>query len=145
MAIAMTSAGPESGLRRQRMLVGGEWVESVDGGVITVENPARREPIAEVPRGTAADVDRAVQVAAAAFVRWRTVAPRERGRALLRIADALEGRVEEMARTIATETGNAIRTQARGEARLVGDIFRYFGGLGERAERRDASRWASTS
>jgi betaine-aldehyde dehydrogenase len=42
----------------------------------------------------------------------------------------LEGRVEEMARLIATETGNALRTQARGEARLVADVFRYFGGLG---------------
>jgi acyl-CoA reductase-like NAD-dependent aldehyde dehydrogenase len=130
MAVAMTSAAPGSAVRRQRMLIGGEWVDSLDGGFITVENPARREPIAEVPRGTARDVDRAVRVAYGAFERWRTVAPRERGRALLRIADVLEGRVEEMARLIATETGNALRTQARGEARLVADVFRYFGGLG---------------
>jgi len=129
MAISATTTGAVSGLRHQRMLIGGEWVDSMDGDVITVENPGRREPIAEVPRGTARDVDRAVGIAASAFARWRTVAPRERGRALLRIAEALEGRVEEMARTIAAETGNAIRTQARPEARLVADIFRYFGGL----------------
>jgi betaine-aldehyde dehydrogenase len=48
---------------------------------------------------------------------------------LLRIADALEARTEELARLIALETGNALRTQARGEAALSGDIFRYFGGL----------------
>jgi len=48
---------------------------------------------------------------------------------LLRIADAVEARTEEFARTIATETGNALRTQARGEAGLTSDIFRYFGGL----------------
>lgn len=130
MAVAMTGAAPGSAVRRQRMLIGGEWVDSLDGGFITVENRARREPIAEVPRGTARDVDRAVRVAYGAFERWRTVAPRERGRALLRIADVLEGRIEETARLIATETGNALRTQARGEARLVADVFRYFGGLG---------------
>jgi betaine-aldehyde dehydrogenase len=48
---------------------------------------------------------------------------------LLRIAEALEARIEEMARTIALETGNALRTQARPEATLAADIFRYFGGL----------------
>jgi acyl-CoA reductase-like NAD-dependent aldehyde dehydrogenase len=48
---------------------------------------------------------------------------------LLRIADTLEARSEELARTIALETGNALRTQARPEARLAADIFRYFGGL----------------
>ena len=47
-----------------------------------------------------------------------------------RIADALEARVEELARTIALETGNALRTQARPEAKTTADIIRYFGGLG---------------
>ncbi|MCC7371669.1 MAG: aldehyde dehydrogenase family protein [Chloroflexi bacterium] len=78
----------------------------------------------------AADVDRAVQAAQAAFASWRTVIPRDRGRLLLRIADALDARGEELARIIALETGNALRTQARNEARLSADIFRYFGGLG---------------
>src|SRR3974390_3497768 len=55
---------------------------------------------------------------------------RERGRLLPRIADALEARVEELARTIALETGNALRTQARPEAKTTVDIIRYFGGLG---------------
>src|SRR5262249_28858784 len=59
----------------------------------------------------------------------RTV-PRDRGRLLARIADALDARVEELARTIALETGNALRTQARSEAKTTVDIIRYFGGLG---------------
>jgi acyl-CoA reductase-like NAD-dependent aldehyde dehydrogenase len=119
-----------SEMRRARMLIGGDWVESASGRVLPVENPARRQVIAEIPRGEAADVDRAVAAAAAAFPRWAKVAPRDRGRILLRIAEALETRAEEMARTIALETGNALRTQARPEARLAADIFRYFGGLG---------------
>ncbi len=93
-------------------------------------NPANRRAIAEIPRGGAADVDLAVKAAAKAFPAWSRVAPRERGRIMLRIADALEARAEELARTVALETGNALRTQARPEAKNTADIFRYFGGLG---------------
>ena len=112
------------------MLIDGDWAGSVSGEVLPVENPARRQIVAEVPRGRAADVDRAVKAAAAAFPGWAKVPPRERGHMLLRIAEALDARAEEVARTIALETGNALRTQARSEARLAADIFRYFGGLG---------------
>src|SRR3989441_5775444 len=56
--------------------------------------------------------------------------PRDRGRLLLRIADDVDAAVEDLSRTLATETGNAIRTQARPEAKTVADVFRYFGGLG---------------
>ncbi len=115
--------------RRALMLINGAWVESAAGGRLNVENPAKRRPIGSIPQGGAADVDLAVDAAARAFEKWRRVPPRERGLCLLRIADALEARVEDMARTIALETGNAIRTQARPEARLTADIFRYFGGL----------------
>jgi acyl-CoA reductase-like NAD-dependent aldehyde dehydrogenase len=129
-AVEAMHSEPAAELRRTRMLIDGDWAESASGEVLPVENPARRQIVAEVPRGRAADVHRAVAAAAAAFPGWAKVAPRERGRMLLRIAEAIEARAEEMARTIALETGNALRTQARPEARLAADIFRYFGGLG---------------
>jgi len=112
------------------MLIGGKWVDAKSGARIAVENPAKRVVVTEVPRAAAADVDAAVEAAAKAFPAWSKVAPRERGRLLLKIADVLEARAEEMARTISLETGNALRTQARGEAKTTADIFRYFGGLG---------------
>lgn len=115
--------------RQVQMLIGGQRVDSACGETIAVENPANRTTIANVPRGQKQDVDRAVEGAAAAFESWRKVNPRDRGRMLLRIADALEARVEDLARTIAEETGNALRTQARPEATLTADIFRYYGGL----------------
>ena len=125
-----TEAKPQSStLSSKGMLIGGQWVESASGARITVENPAKRAPIAEVPRGNAADVERAVAAGAKAYAEWRKVVPRERGKALLRIAEAIQARTEELARTIALETGNALRTQARGEANITADIFRYFGGL----------------
>ncbi|HMA00611.1 MAG TPA: aldehyde dehydrogenase family protein [Steroidobacteraceae bacterium] len=117
-------------LRQARMLIGGAWVDSASGEVLEVEDPAHRRPIAVVPRGRAEDVTRAVQAAAGAFPAWSRTIPRDRGRLLARIADALEARLEELGRTIALETGNALRTQARPEAKTTVDILRYFGGLG---------------
>jgi len=116
---------------REKMLIGGEWVDSADGRTFDVETPAKRgSVIAQVPRAGAEDVDRAVKAAAAAFPLWRSVAPRDRGRILAGIADDVEAAIEDLARTLASETGNAIRTQARPEAKTVADVFRYFGGLG---------------
>jgi betaine-aldehyde dehydrogenase len=111
------------------MLIDGKWVGSDSGQRIAIENPAKRTAIAEVPRAGAADVEAAVAAAERAFSAWKKMVPRERGKLLLKIAEAIEARVEELARTIALETGNALRTQARGEAKLTADIFRYFGGL----------------
>ena len=116
----------------QRMLIGGGWVDAQDGGTIDVENPARRgSVIATVPRGRAADIDRACAAAAKAFPGWRATPAQGRGLALLRIADLIEADAEGFARMIATETGNAIRTQARPEVRSAIDIFRYFGGAAQ--------------
>ncbi len=116
-------------VQSHRMLIGGEWVGAMSGKTFTVENPASRTVLAEVPRGDAKDVDLAVDHAVKAFASWKKVPPRDRGRMLLRIAEDIEARIEDFARTIALETGNAIRTQARPEARTTADVFRYFGGL----------------
>jgi len=113
----------------RQMLVGGEWVDSINGETIAVENPGNRTTLGHVPRGDAEDVDRAARAAATAFESWSKVTPRDRGRMLLKIAEDIETRTEEAARLIAAETGNALRTQARPEAALAADIFRYFGGL----------------
>ena len=115
---------------RQLMLINGQWVESSGGEFIPVENPGRKGSIVgEVPRGRAADVDRAVLSAARAFEEWRRVSARERGKLMIKIGEALEAKANEIARIIALETGNAIRTQSRPEAMLTADIFRYFGGV----------------
>src|SRR5437016_2934949 len=80
----------EVALRKARMLIDGRWVNSASGEVLKVGEPAHRRPIAEVPRGGAEDVARAVQAAADAFPAWSRTIPRERGRLLAQIADALE-------------------------------------------------------
>ena len=116
-------------LPARQMLIAGQWCDADAGETLVVENPGRRQPICTVPRARAEDVNRAVEAAAQAFPGWSRVPARERGRSLQQIADQLERRQEELARLIAEETGNALRTQARGEAKFVVDSFRYFGGL----------------
>src|SRR5216684_1388819 len=131
MAMSVNTRNDAQPPTRGKMLIGGEFVDAADGRTFDVETPAKRGTVvAQVPRSAAVDVDRAVQAAAAAFPAWRAVAPRERGRLLTRIADDLEAAVDDLARTLASETGNAIRTQARPEAKTAADVFRYFGGLG---------------
>ena len=111
------------------MIIGGDARESANGTFIDVENPANHTIVGRVPRAADADVDAAVHAAAGAFEQWRRVAPRDRGRALVQIADALDAELESVARMLALETGNAIRPQARPEVRGAADVFRYFGGL----------------
>src|ERR687893_1263468 len=98
---ALDDARPEvaadPGLPKQ-MLIGGQWCDALAGETLLVENPGRREPIGTVPRARAADVDRAVAAAAAAFPAWSRTVPRERGRILQRIAEVLEERLEGVAR-----------------------------------------------
>lgn len=112
-----------------RMLIGENWVESETGETIPVENPATREILTTVPRGRRADVDRAVAAASSALPGWKQMRPRDRGKLLSAIAVDLDEAREEIARSIAAETGNAIRTQSRPEAATAADVFRYFGGL----------------
>src|SRR5215203_4339734 len=129
MVVAMSKTTAATTGKRAQMLIDGIWVDSTSGKEISVESPGNRHIIASIPRGGAEDVDRAVQAASKAFASWSRVIPRERGRMLQKIADAVEARVEELARIVAEETGNAIRTQARPEAKGAADVFRYFGGL----------------
>jgi acyl-CoA reductase-like NAD-dependent aldehyde dehydrogenase len=124
-----SAANPSVRLGPTLQLIGGQWVGSRDGRTIPVECPANKQVIAHTPRSGAADVDDAVRAAGAAFAGWGRTTPADRGRALLRIADAIEARVEELARIVAHETGNAIRLQARPEAQTCANVFRYFGGL----------------
>lgn len=113
------------------MYINGREVESRSGRWIDVENPSRKQTLAgRVPRADAEDVDLAVKTAHDAFEEWRMVPSRQRGELLMKIAVKAEKVKEDIAYTIASENGNAIRTQSRGEVNAAIDALRYFGGLG---------------
>lgn len=114
----------------QLMLIDGQRTASSSDQWRDVTSPARHgHVLARVPEGNAEDVDRAVVAARRAWPAWRDQHFVARQRALLKIADAIEGRAEEMAQVTAADTGNAIRTQARPEVATLADLFRYFGGV----------------
>ena len=90
---------------QHKMFVGGEWVESSSGETMEVLNPATGEVIAEVPRGTADDVERAVDAAKKAWVGWQDKTPKDRMELLLALADVIDEHAEELARLESQNVG----------------------------------------
>ncbi len=113
---------------QQKNFVGGEWVEAVDGDTAPIVNPATEEVLAEVPRGTAQDVDRAVAAAKAALPEWLDTTPAERSAMLLELADRIEANSEELANLESANVGKPMPV-ARDEMRLwIIDMVRFFAG-----------------
>ncbi len=98
---------------------------------IEVIEPATEQVMAEVPRAGAEEVDAAVARAKAAFPAWRAVAPADRAKLLRDLADAIEGRLEDLALLEARNAGKPIG-DARGEIGMVVETFRYYAGAPER-------------
>src|ERR687887_2108607 len=89
-------------------LVGGEWVDAIEGGTMEVVNPATGETIAEVPRGTQGDVDRAVEAAKKTLPEWLETTPQERSEMLLKLADAIDANAEELAELESVNVGKPL-------------------------------------
>ncbi len=96
-----------------------------------VIEPATERTLAEVPRAGVEEVDAAVAAAKAAFPAWRALAPADRAALLHRLATAIEGRQEELARLEARNAGKPI-ADARGEIGMVVETCRYYAGAPER-------------
>jgi 1-pyrroline dehydrogenase len=107
--------------------LGGEWVASASGRTAEVTNPANGEVIATVQASDAEDVDRAAAAAAAAFERWQHSTPQDRSRLLLRLADAVEARAEELGRLESRNGGKPLGA-AVDEVGAMVDNLRFFAG-----------------
>ena len=83
---------------QQKQFIGGEFVDSTAGETMEVLNPSTAEVIAEVPRGTAEDVERAVDAAKRAWSEWQSKTPKDRMELLLKLADIIDENAEELAR-----------------------------------------------
>ena len=115
-----------------RLFVGGEFVEGVDGATMQVWDPHDGSLLAEVAEARPADVDRAVEAAAEAFPGWRAVSAAERGRLLLRLADAIEADAEYLALLETRDTGHPIRDTRGLDVPRTAVTFRYFGGMADK-------------
>jgi acyl-CoA reductase-like NAD-dependent aldehyde dehydrogenase len=114
-------------VRTYQQFIGGEFVDAASGETLDVVNPARDEVVARVPKSGAEDVDRAANAAAKAFETWSQTTPQERSLALLKLADAVEARADELGRLEASHTGKPTGI-AIDEMAVVADLFRFFGG-----------------
>lgn len=117
-----------------RLFIGGEWVDSEEGGRIPVRNPFDDTLVAEIAEAREADVDRAVEAATRAFPAWRDLAAHERGRLLLKLADRIETERESLARLESTDTGHPIRDCLNLDVPRTAMCFRYFGGMADKFE-----------
>lgn len=120
--------------------VGGEWVGAVEGGTMEVLNPATGETIAEVPRGTQADVDRAVEAAKKALPEWLESTPGERAELLLKLADIVDEHAEEIAQLESVNVGKPIAV-AREEPPVMSDNLRFFAGAARILEGRSSGEY----
>lgn len=98
--------------------VNGEWVSSESSTRGDVWCPATGEKIAEVPYSTAAELDRAVEAAKAAYPEWRHTPPLTRARYLFRLKEVFEEYFEDIARVLVREEGKTI-DESRGEVRRM--------------------------
>jgi 1-pyrroline dehydrogenase len=121
-------------------LVGGAWVGAVDGATMEVLNPATGKPIAEVPRGTQADVDRAVEAAKAALPEWLETTPGERAGMLLELADAVDAHADELAALESRNVGKPL-AYALDEMPVCSDNLRFFAGAARVLEGRSAGEY----
>jgi acyl-CoA reductase-like NAD-dependent aldehyde dehydrogenase len=89
----------------ENIYVNGKWTPSTGSGTLSVHDSATEEVIATIHEGTAADVDKAVAAARAAFPAWSATTKEERAAYLMKIQAGLDARTDEIASTIAKEVG----------------------------------------
>lgn len=120
-------------MEKKLMYIAGEWQDSADKTWLETNNPSTGELLAEVPRGQAEDIDRAVQAARACFESeaWQQFIPAERGRILHKIAAALREDAEAIALLETQDTGKPL-TQGKKDVEAAAQYFEYYGGMADK-------------
>jgi malonate-semialdehyde dehydrogenase (acetylating)/methylmalonate-semialdehyde dehydrogenase len=99
--------------------VAGQWTPATSSEQLPVTNPATGDVLARVPLSSAADLDAAVAAARAALPAWRAVSVIERARRLFTLRQALDGRREDLARSVTLEMGKTIADARAEVARMI--------------------------
>jgi 1-pyrroline dehydrogenase len=117
-------------VKHYQMFVGGQWTDATGGETQNVVNPATGEVMAEVPKATEADVERAVGAARKAFETWGETTPRERSELLLKLADALIEHGDEFGDLESENVGKPRALFMSEELPVCADHLRFFAGAG---------------
>ncbi|KQX63772.1 phenylacetaldehyde dehydrogenase [Angustibacter sp. Root456] len=124
-----------------RNFVGGEHVDPDARTSLELVNPATGQVVAEAPVSSEQDVDRAYRAAAQAFETWGQTTPSERQQALLKIADAIEARADELIALESENTGKPRALTASEEIPPMVDQIRFFAGAARVLEGRSAGEY----
>ena len=119
---------------QNNLFIDGRFVESESRDRIPVLNPHDNSLITEVAEARRADVDKAVAAARKAFPAWARLAAADRGRLLLRLADAIEADAESLARLESEDTGHPLRDTRGLDVARTAVTFRYFGGMADKLQ-----------
>jgi acyl-CoA reductase-like NAD-dependent aldehyde dehydrogenase len=130
-----TAASARPGLQIEtRLFIGGEFVDAAEGGRIHVTNPHDNSLLAEIAEATATDVDLAVAAAKKALPAWKKLSASDRGRLLLKLADAVEADADYLAQLEALDTGHPVRDVRNLDIPRTAACYRYFGGIADKVE-----------
>src|SRR3954451_11794688 len=121
--------------------IDGESVAAAEGATMDVVNPADGEVMAQAPDSGAEDVERAVRAARAAFDGWSNSTPGERSLALLRLADALEERGDEIAELEARNAGKPLAAVQSDEVPALADTLRFCAGAARNLDGKAAGEY----
>jgi 1-pyrroline dehydrogenase len=125
------------------MFINGEWLDASEGETTPIVNPATEETIAEVPKGTEADADRAVEAARTAFETWSQSTPQDRAKALYAFADAVENDAETLSLLEQQNVGKPKGT-ADFDVEFTVDNMRFFAGAARVIEGKAAAEYVAT-
>jgi betaine-aldehyde dehydrogenase len=128
-------------MKKLNNFINGKSVESSSGETTTLVNPATGQPFATAPKSNAADIDTAFKAASDAFVDWRDSTPSQRQRALLKIADAIEERADEVIAIESENTGKPISLTTSEEVPPMVDQIRFFAGAARNLEGKSAGEY----
>ena len=125
-----------------QMFIGGEWLNSSDGGTRDIISPASGAVIASVQEGTADDANRAIAAAKKAFYgEWYDMTPKDRQLALLRLADRIEEHAEELVKIESENVGKPFDVTMSEEIPPIIDNLRFFAGAARMLEGRSAGEY----
>src|SRR6202011_707955 len=130
MATATTVMEPDVKINATKLLINGQWVNSASGKTFPTINPARGEELARIAEADAADVDKAVAAARAAFEKgaWRKMAASQRGNLMFKLADLIEKHLDELAQLEALDNGKPYSVARAADLPLTIACYRYYAG-----------------
>ncbi|RSM54482.1 gamma-aminobutyraldehyde dehydrogenase [Amycolatopsis sp. WAC 01376] len=128
-------------MQQLKHFIGGEYSGSASGKVADIFDPVTGRPYCTAAVAGPEDVDRALEVAAAAFETWRGTTPAQRQLALLKIADAVEARADGLVLVESANTGKPVALTAAEELPMIVDQLRFFAGAARVLEGRSAGEY----